>query len=102
MPERLPNAYRAYTGEAMAVLRFIHRAKTVGFSLDEVRKILALRRGGSEPCPRVARMIDRNAAIDHRIAEFTQLRRRLRALTKAPAGKGHAKTIRPIIEGDAK
>lgn len=87
----------------MAVLRFIHRAKKVGFSLDEVRKILALRRGGSEPCPCVARMIDRNlAAIDHRIAELTQLRRQLRTLTKAPAGKGHAKTIRPIIEGDAK
>lgn len=101
-PERLPNGYRAYTGEAMAVLCFIHRAKGLGFSLEEVREILALHRQGAEPCACVAEMIERNVAlIDQRIADLSGLRRQLRALKKAPAGKRHARAICPIIEGDA-
>lgn len=99
--QRLPNGYRAYDRDSINVLNFITRAKALGFSLDEVREILSLRRWGSEPCACVADMIERNlAGIDRRIAELSGLRRQLRALKKVPPGKGPAKAICPIIEGD--
>ena len=99
--ERLANGYRAYDREAVEVLRFINRAKALGFSLGEVREILALRRGGTEPCACVTKMIERNlAVIDQRIGELSSLRRQLRRLSKSPAGTPRPQAICPIIESD--
>lgn len=99
--ERLANGYRAYDREAIDVLRFITRAKSLGFSLAEVREILALYRGGTEPCGCVTKMIERNlVAIDQRIAELSALRRQLRRLRKSPARAQRPRAICPIIESD--
>ena len=62
--ERLANGYRAYDREAIRVLSFISRAKALGFSLEEVREILAVRRRGAEPCACVTKLIERNLAAD--------------------------------------
>jgi DNA-binding transcriptional MerR regulator len=100
--ERLANGYRVYSQEAVGVLRFINRAKALGFSLEEVREILTLRRGGEEPCDCVRAMIERNLlAIDKRITELSRLRRQLRALTSNAARKRPAEAICPILESDA-
>jgi len=99
--ERLANGYRAYDHEAVDVLRFINRAKALGFSLEEVREILELHRAGGEPCACVTKMIERNlAAINQRIGELSGLRRQLRRLGKNPAGAPRAQVICPIIEND--
>jgi DNA-binding transcriptional MerR regulator len=99
--ERLANGYRAYDRQAVSVLRFIARAQALGFSLKEVREILALRRRGSKPCDCVTSMITRNLAnIDRRIAELSRLRRELRALAKRPPPTQHLEVICPIIEAD--
>ncbi len=101
--ERLANGYRAYDREAVGVLHFINRAKALGFSLEEVREILTLRRGGTEPFECVTAMIERNlVAIDERIAELSRLRRQLRALTKNPTRERPAEAICPILESDAR
>lgn len=100
--ERLANGYRAYDREVVDVLRFINRAKALGFSLEEVREILTLRRSGTEPCDCVTAMIERNlVAIDERIAELSRLRRQLRALAKNPTRERPTKAICPILEADA-
>lgn len=99
--ERLANGYRAYDRDAVKVLSFISRAKALGFSLEEVREILAVRRTGTEPCARVTKMIERNlAGIDQRIADLSALRRQLRALVKNPARKQRAEAICSIIESE--
>ncbi len=99
--ERLANGYRAYDQQAVNVLRFIGRAKGLGFSLEEVREILAVRRKGSRPCDCVTRMIERNlASIDQRIAELSRLRRQLRALIKGTPRALRSEEIRAIIEND--
>jgi DNA-binding transcriptional MerR regulator len=98
--DRLANGYRAYGYEAVGVLRFINRAKALGFSLDAIREILEVRRSGNEPCGCVATMIERNlAAINQRIAELSALRRQLRALTKEQPSSRGTEDICPIIEG---
>ena len=99
--ERLANGYRTYDRDAVKVLSFISRAKALGFLLEEVREILAVRRTGTEPCARVTKMIERNlAGIDQRIAELSALRRQLRALAKNPAREQRAEAICPILESD--
>lgn len=99
--ECLPNGYRVFDREAVDILRFINRAKEFGFSIGEIREILALRRGGTEPCGCVTEMIERNLMeIDRRIAELSGLRRELRRLSKGPAGREGEHVICPIIESD--
>jgi DNA-binding transcriptional MerR regulator len=93
--------YRTYDREAIDVLRFINRAKALGFSLEEVREILMVRRSGTAPCARVTKMIGRHlAAVDQRIAELSVLRRQLRRLRLSPAREQHPRAICPIIESD--
>jgi len=99
--ERLPNGYRMYNSDTIAVLRFIGRAKGLGFSLKEIREILALHLSGAEPCKRVVRMIERNlAVIDQRIAALTALRNQLKAATAKRGKKRSANAICPIIESE--
>lgn len=42
-PQRGDNHYRYYNDDAIARLQFIHRAKSVGFSLKEIQELLALK-----------------------------------------------------------
>ncbi|MFN2475483.1 MAG: heavy metal-responsive transcriptional regulator [Chthoniobacterales bacterium] len=49
-PDRAPSGYRAYDEAALTRLRFIKKAQSLGFSLDEVRRILSLRGQGSTTC----------------------------------------------------
>jgi DNA-binding transcriptional MerR regulator len=49
-PSRSANGYRTYDDDALKRLRFIKRAQSFGFSLDEVRRILSLRGEGRTTC----------------------------------------------------
>jgi len=49
-PARSANGYRAYDQATLARLRFIKKAQSLGFSLEEVRRILNLRGQGSTTC----------------------------------------------------
>ena len=42
-PRRNPNGYRSYRKATLDEIRFIRKAQSLGFSLDEVRRILGLR-----------------------------------------------------------
>lgn len=46
-PLRTPANYRLYPPEAESRLRFILRAKALGFALAEIRELLRLQKGGS-------------------------------------------------------
>jgi len=41
-PPRTPAGYRVYSEEYVDMVRLIHRGKHFGFTLDEIRKVLAL------------------------------------------------------------
>lgn len=99
--ERLANGYRIYDREALSALRFISRAKALGFSLTEIGEILEVRRNGMEPCRRVKALIERNLRdIDEKIDALSRLRRQLRALMQRPARRSHSEGICPIIENE--
>ena len=84
--------------EATSRLRFIRRAKAVGFSLREIRELRELR--ASKQNANSAREVaeSRIAEIDTRLAELKETRRLLKRLTTKCDGKGSVRagtTYRP-------
>lgn len=80
-PPRRDSGYRLYDDGAVRVVRFVKRAQSLGFSLDEVESLLELAAGGPESCDaalRVARQ--RIAELDRRIADLRAMRLSLRSL----------------------
>jgi len=57
-PRRDPNGYRSYGKAALDEIRFIRKAQSLGFSLDEIRRILGLRGQGRVTCRCVVAMAE--------------------------------------------
>jgi DNA-binding transcriptional MerR regulator len=80
-PRRNASGYRLYSVAERDRLRFIAKAKAIGFTLREIGQILALRDGGNEPCPYLGELLARKlAAIDTQIRLLRELRAELLAL----------------------
>ena len=78
-PERTQAGYRLYSRHDIAVLNFLRRAKALDLSLDEIKTILDLQRGGEQPCQLVTTILDTHLAdIDQKIADLRTLRDSLR------------------------
>lgn len=87
-PPRTASGYRVYGPEEEGRLRFVRQAKTLGFSLDEIRDLLAVAERGrcSQVVPEVERLLDeKTAAIDGQMADLRSFRERLVAFR---AGRG--------------
>ena len=71
-----PGRYRRYTGADVERLRFIRRARDLGFSLGEVRELLALADGTPDrACTDVDRIARAHLAqVDAKLAQLTALR----------------------------
>jgi Hg(II)-responsive transcriptional regulator len=79
-PARGSSGYRAYTVQAVLRVRFIKRAQELGFTLTEIRDLLALREQSETACTRVE--ASATAALQ-RIAEKSRDLERMRlALSK--------------------
>jgi Hg(II)-responsive transcriptional regulator len=83
-PSRSIAGYRVFSDDALKRLRFIRHAKMLGFSLEEIRDLLALRVHSINTCDRVrARTEVKIADIDRKIEALQQIRRVLSELVKA-------------------
>jgi len=80
-PGRTAGNYRAYTGDHLARLSFIRRARDLGFPLDRVRALLGLADHKDNDCCGVDAMArDHVAEIDRKISDLKALRRELNDL----------------------
>lgn len=86
-PPRTAGGYRDYPADAARRLRFIRDAQSAGFTLAELRSILALRDSGEAPCSHVSDLLQEHLrAVDRRLAELQQTRTLLHALAgRAPS-----------------
>lgn len=67
--------YRHYSETTVEELRFIKKAQTLGFSLEEIGEILKLSRAGETPCAHVLDLAKRHlAAVDERIRQLSRFR----------------------------
>ena len=79
--QRSEAGYRLYSAEDEGRLRFIRQAKALGFSLEQIRGLLAAAEGGcGETLPELQRLLARHIEqIDARIRELEAFRDRLAA-----------------------
>jgi Hg(II)-responsive transcriptional regulator len=92
---RLASGYRRYGAAEVKRLRFIRRAKALGFSLDDVRTLLAL--SDERDVAKVRRLAQlKRDAVDQRIAELTRIRTGLDTLITTCPGHGRDEAC-PIL-----
>jgi DNA-binding transcriptional MerR regulator len=72
-PARTTSEYRLYDKTALNQLRFIKKAQSLGFSLDEVRRILRLRGQGSRTCHSVLAIAE--ATLDETESKLRELQK---------------------------
>ncbi|TAL83030.1 MAG: heavy metal-responsive transcriptional regulator [Rhodanobacter sp.] len=88
-PARRASGYRSYDAGTIAQLRFIRRAKALGFTLSEIRELLSLsvdRQRGVKAVK--ARAQARLTVLDARLAELQRVRDGLAQLIDACPGHG--------------
>lgn len=92
---RLASGYRRYGNGELKRLRFIRRAKVLGFTLEEIRDLLSL--SDERDVAQVRRAAERKLAdIEQRLSELQRIRRGLRTLIAACPGHGRAEAC-PIL-----
>jgi MerR family transcriptional regulator, copper efflux regulator len=79
-PSRTYAGYRVYGDEVIERLAFIKRAQALGFSLDEIRRIIEDARRGESPCEEVREIVRRRMAeLDERLRELHRFRKELKS-----------------------
>jgi MerR family transcriptional regulator, copper efflux regulator len=97
-PPRTPSGYRQYPEEVIERIRFIQRAKDLGFSLAEIRELLALRVRSESECDDVRHRAEAKIAdIAAKIRDLDAMRRVLSELTRACMTGSHTDDC-PILE----
>jgi len=96
-PHRTAAGYRLYAADEVRRLRFIRRAKGLGFTLDEIRELLSLNDGGGRRSAVRAIAERRSDEIEQKLRELTRMKRTLRSLMRQCHGDGSLKGC-PIIE----
>lgn len=103
-PRRDPgNGYKLFDEGDARRLNFIHRAKQLGYTLAEIRKIIAESRRGRSPCPMVREILEGRIRENRkRLEEALHLQRRMeQALAnwkKLPDGMPDGHSICRLIE----
>jgi Hg(II)-responsive transcriptional regulator len=98
VPPRLASGYREYPPEAVELVRFIKRAQELGFSLREIKELLALREVPQATCGDMVFLARRKVEeIDARIDDLRAMRA---ALTRLLQGCTDTTPVAqcPIIE----
>lgn len=75
--------YRVYSANDIHVLRFIRRARDLGFSIEEIRELLGLWRNKSRPSAAVKKIAGKHIAdLRVKIAELESMVQTLEHLTR--------------------
>lgn len=79
-PPRSASGYRVYDAGHVSRLRFILRARELGFAIEEIRGLFALVDGGTQTCAEVKERTERHLAdVRAKIADLRRIERVLAA-----------------------
>ena len=93
--------YRVYSDRNVHTLRFIKRARTLGFSVDDIRELLSLWQNRSRSSASVKKVAGAHmASLESKIAEMQSMLKTLRHLTHNCHGDQRPDC--PILEDLAK
>jgi MerR family mercuric resistance operon transcriptional regulator len=97
-PPRQESGYRQYAEDVVARLRFIRRAKELGFSLKEIAELLALRFDPAGTCADVRKRTQAKLAdIEAKVRDLQRIKQTLQKLTVSCRGRGPTSEC-PILE----
>ena len=87
-PQRLASGYRVYGEQAIQRLRFVTRAKSLGFSLEEIKELLAIYAHPSTDCEVICERARLKCAdIENRIIDLKRIHKVLKKLEQdCPGG----------------
>ena len=85
---RTDAGYREYDGNAVTQMRFILKAKALGFSLQEIRELLSLRIDREHhPCSEVKELAEAKlTSIEEKIRELQGMHQALKRISDACCG----------------
>jgi MerR family copper efflux transcriptional regulator len=96
-PARGENRYRHYNANDVHALGFIRRARDLGFSIEEIRQLLALWRDRGRPSSEVKAIALRHIAeLDQKAAALAQMSRTLKHLASTCHGNDRPEC--PILD----
>jgi DNA-binding transcriptional MerR regulator len=82
-PRRSVNGYREYPASALDRVRLVRGALAIGFTLDELARILEVRDRGGAPCQQVRALAGKKLTeVETQLDELTALRDELRRLLR--------------------
>lgn len=88
-PARPDDGYRTYPEESVARIRFIRNAQGLGFTLQEIKELLALRVTAGMSCAAVrSRAAAKVADVKRRLADMDRIRAALESLIAVCPGRG--------------
>jgi Hg(II)-responsive transcriptional regulator len=88
-PAKPRAGYRSYPEDAVGRIRFIRNAQAVGFTLQEIKELLALRVTAGTSCAAVrSRAAAKAADVKRRMADLDRIRIALEKLIAACPGRG--------------
>lgn len=97
-PPRRKSGYREYPEESVDRIRFIKHAQEVGFSLEEIKELLALRVRPGTTCAQVRECAEHKIQeVRQKIADLKAIERALIKLTATCSGRGPVSKC-PILE----
>ncbi len=77
-PARTTSGYRVYDADVLDRLAFIKKAQTLGFSLDEIRRIIKESKAGESPCAEVREIVRRRLSeLDKHLRDLRRYRKEL-------------------------
>jgi MerR family mercuric resistance operon transcriptional regulator len=97
-PPRRDSGYRQYPEDVVARLRFIRRAKELGFSLKEIKELLALRVDPDTTCAEVRKRAEEKIIdVEAKIEALQKIKKALTKLTRTCSGRGPTSEC-PILD----
>ena len=98
-PPRTESNYRLYSEDSVRRVRFVKRAQELGFSLKEIKELLALRINSRGTRSHVRERTEAKIAdIEEKIRSLRAMKKTLTRLTAACCGGGGSVSDCPILE----
>ena len=98
-PERSASGYRSYNDEHVRILHFIQRAKTLGFSTEQIRSLIELNVDGADHTRAEVKTLTQNHidAIGQKISDLQKIKRRLQEISSYCDGSSASARSCPIL-----
>lgn len=102
-PSKDANGYRIYSKKELSRLRFILRAKQLGFSLADIQTLITITDRGETPCPTSRKIITDNIqvleqSINESMQLFKQMKKAIHQWDTMPDTSPDGETVCSLIE----